>query len=430
MDPVHDIGCTACHMGSPDGYTYTTAHEGLIRMPSHPDYMEKTCGSCHPEEVSAAARSLHFTLYCKIETIWSAFFPDQEIPAITDLPLEEPPSTEKALVSDVLQKRCFTCHVGSKGEHYAGTFRRTGCAACHMSMKSQGPWNHRFERKVPDRRCLSCHYGNFVGWDYYGRFEKDYDAAFRAPLIRGIHIPRPYGVEWFDMTPDVHRSYGMECAACHPMGPCQDGGKGDTAYTACVVCHQAEASEGVRGPVMNDARIGHREGDRMLVDCQACHAVWSVMDRGRALLRQDNPDFEDWFFLAVQGSSTVEAGVNRTLTPLQGALVEDPEADSPNGRRAVWFQCFAERRWGPVRLAADKGGRLRVVRPLLEISLSYVNPSGDVDFDNLMPDFDDETEAGWVPYTPHTVGPADIFRGMSVRAWLLSRSMAVGREGK
>jgi hypothetical protein len=398
-------------------------------MPSHPDYMEQTCGSCHPKEVSGAARSLHFTLSDKIETIWSAFFPDGEVPHIADLPLEEPPSTEETLVSDVMQKRCLTCHVGSRGERYAGTFRRTGCAACHMAMKSQGPWNHRFERKVPDRHCLSCHYGNFVGWDYYGRFEKDYDMAFRAPLVKGKHIPRPYGVEWFDMTPDVHRSYGMECTVCHPMGPCQDGGRGDTTYVACVACHRGEVSADIRAPAMDDARIGHREEDRRLVDCQTCHAVWSVMDRGRALLRQDNPDFEDWFFLAVQGSSTVEAGVNRTLTPLQGRLVETPNADSPGGRRGVWFEGFSERRWGPVRLGADDGGRLRVMRPLLEISLSYVNPSGDADFDNVTPDLDEGKETRWIPYTPHTVGPADIFRGMSVRARLLSGAATAGDDG-
>jgi len=427
LDSVHDIGCIVCHQGRPEGYSRAQAHDGLIPMPSHPTSMADTCGRCHAKEVTAADSSIHFTLSSMIGAVWSGFFPDEQVPTLLELPIEEPPCTEKALVSDMLRRRCLRCHVYYQGDDYIGTTRNTGCAACHLNIEAEGPLDHRFLRKVPDIRCLSCHYGNFVGWDYYGRFEMDYEGAFRVPLIEGKHIQRPYGLEWHDMAPDVHRMAGMSCTDCHCTGPC----RGKERNVACTDCHLGDKKGSHSGPSMDRKRIGHRPEDADLVDCAVCHAVWAVEDRGRSVIRQDFPDYDDWSYLAIQGSSEVEATVKAYVDLPYEDWVVPRMLDKITGeyRQGLWFESFTERRWGAVELAENAYGRLTVVRPILDLSLTYVDSGGVVRFDNLQPKpINADPISGnapgtgispfWLPYFPHTTGPADAFRTIYVRSWL------------
>ncbi len=295
--------------------------------------------------------------------------------------------------------------------------RGTGCAACHMRTTTSGPWDHRFYREVPDDRCLSCHYGNFVGWDYYGRFEADYEDEYRAPLFKGGHLKRIYGVEWQEMNPDVHKKLGYKCTACHTHGPCSGSG---AKTRICLSCHlnQAEIRK------LDEERIGHRPADRELVSCAACHALWAFVDRGRFLTRQDAPDLEFWEFLAVQGSSEVEKAVNGWGNAGQ-SQEEVGMTDKFTGRfhPGLWFQGFYFRRWAPVVLGETAEGRFEVLRPLLELYLSYVDKDGEVVFENLTPEGMDENPwLGWTPYWPHTIGRADTFRTRQVERWLLRRS--------
>ncbi len=180
--------------------------------------------------------------------------------------------------------------------------------------------------------------------------------------------------------------------------------------------------------------------------CETCHAAWSVLDLGRNLMRQDAPDLEDWKFLKVQGSSEIEAAVDKWAAsetdPPAGSLTM---TDKINGTEfpGLWFAGFEQRRWAPVVLGIDKKGVLSVIRPLLDLSIFYVNSEGDVPFDSMTPD-----PAGsgappaitkiiyppliqitplpaphlWLPYHPHTVGKADEFRTRAVRKFLLSAS--------
>ena len=388
-------------------------------MPAHPDNMAGVCGRCHGQEVGAARSSRHFTLSGEIGTVWSGFFPGEQAPALLDLPVEEPPRTEKGLVSDLLRRRCLRCHVYYRGDNYRGTSRGTGCAACHLRIRTEGPWDHRFYKDVPDSRCLSCHYGNFVGWDYYGRFDTDFEDAFRAPFLEGEHIQRPYGMEWHDMTPDVHKLAGMGCTDCHCSGPCQGQGPG----TGCLDCHLNEKGSDT-APIMNQRRIGHRQKDLDLVACAACHAVWAVQDRGRSLIRQDSPDYDDWSYLAVQGDSEIETTVKIYVDRPYEDWTSPGMLDKISGRYrpGLWFECFTQRRWGPVELAEDSTGRLTVVRPIMDLSLSYVDSYGNVLFDKLRPiGRNDGLSPLWLPYSPHTTGSADTFRTIHVRSWLQKR---------
>lgn len=381
------------------------AHEGLVPRPAHPSSMDDVCGRCHPAETAKARKSVHYTMSGMISAVWGAFFPGQAMD-ISRLPSEKTPGSQEALVGDLIRRRCLLCHVGSPGEDYPGTRRGTGCAACHMAI-AKDPRDHRFRKGVPDELCLACHYGNFVGWDYYGRFEKDFEEDFRAPLVRGELPERPYGVEWHEMTPDVHKTAGLSCADCHLGGPCTD-----EVTVSCQQCHEGSGP----GPKLDTRRIGHRPEDLEGVDCAVCHAVWSFQDRGRSLVRQDDPFWGDWAYLAIQGSREVELAVERATRCGAPKAAEVYMLDKLTGRPrpGLWFQLFVERRSWPVPFAQDVHGRLRVTRPLLDLHVSYLDADGRAVFDGLSPPL----EMRSIPYAPHTIGKADHFRTRAVARWL------------
>ena len=232
------------------------------------------------------------------------------------------------------------------------------------------------------------------------------------------------------MTPDVHRTAGMVCTDCHRSGPCGD----EKRDVKCLDCHLGDKTGSHPGPPMDRKRIGHRPEDADLVACAACHGLWAVRDRGRSLIRQDMPDFDDWSYLAVQGSSEIEAAVKNYVNLPYEDWIIPRMVDKITGeyRQGLWFESFTERRWSPVKLGEDAHGRLVVIRPVLDLSLSYVDSDGVVRFDNLRPKtVDDDLSSGnaarpdalsfWLPYSPHTIGPSDAFRTIYVQSWLNRR---------
>ncbi len=390
-----------------------SAHKGLVPEPANPYNMKEFCGPCHAKEVKAARNSIHFTLSGEIGRVWNAFFPGSRVPTIRELQAQGGPDTARGLVADLLRRRCLRCHVYYRGDDYLMVRRGTGCAACHMRYNLNGPRDHRFYRRVPDNRCLACHYGNFVGMDYYGGAEKDYDDEYRAPLKHGRHLKRVYGVEWLEMTPDIHRRSGLRCTDCHDSGPCS--GRGSLGKS-CLFCH-LQTDRAVK---MDQSLVGHRPSDINRVSCAACHALWVYMDRGRFLTRQDSPDLDFWKPLAVQGSSEVERAVLDGWVPagLHGPGMTDKFTGKPC--TGLWFEGFYMRRRGPVVLGETDKGRYEVLRPLLELYVSYVDKDEKVIFDNMTPEgMDSNPWVGWMPYHPHTIGHADASRTRKVREWLL-----------
>ncbi len=442
IDPFHDFGCTECHLGNPSSTSTESAHNGLVAHPASPENMGRFCGRCHAGAVKHASASDHFTLRDEIGYVWRSFIPPSALGDQEDIPLpgslkrEEYPWSLQGLVADMLRKRCLRCHVWYEGDGYEGTRRGTGCSACHLSIVAT-PGDHVFRKEVDDHRCLSCHYGNFVGWDYYGRFEKDYPADFRAPLHKGHHVQRSYGVEWLDMNPDVHFRKGMKCISCHGKGPCSKVNLNEAL--SCTSCHSLE---------ILSQRPGHTEKTARKVSCTVCHAVWAPVDIGRSLMRLDAPDYDEWLRLSVQNSFEVEE-----LCRTQSRLEFD--AWSPAAMKdkidhvvmpGMWFEGFVARRFYPVMVGVSTDGRLVNVRPLLDLSISYLNADDMIMADNLKPDsarpevsgisrilrdfnpypdFITYLEPGlyekpglWLEFTPHTVGQADVFRTILVNRWL------------
>jgi len=406
IDASHDFSCSKCHNGNENSIKIHSAHKNLVANPAHPDLMMDYCGKCHKNEVINAQNSSHFTLENEISITWQAFFPDDlHVNNIKSLPFASNPKTEKEVLSEVLRKRCLLCHPYYKGEDYTGTRRGTGCASCHLQNRLLEPQNHRFDNKISDKHCLSCHYGNFTGWDYYGRFEKDFEEDFRD-IIDGKPDERNYGVEWHELNPDVHMKAGLSCTDCHLKNPCNSLKKHENK-ASCINCHLNENNKGfLRSKLINKERKGHRKQDLNKVSCSVCHALWSFNDTGRNITHSFSPDYYTWMYLMIQGSSEIEKyfnlydGNNQPL-PLM--------TDKFNGSfsHGLWFMGFYERRWLPVKTGMSdyrSKNKIYVLRPLLDITITYYNKEIDKSF-KLIPQ-----KNILIPYFPHTIGKPDFNR--------------------
>ncbi len=423
LDKGHQIPCAACHRGNEKGSDQETAHVGLVPGPAHPDQMLHFCGTCHAAQVTQAAATLHFTLANEINLVRQAFGGKQALPSLTAIPVHDVPQTALQLSEDLLRRRCLRCHLYSPGDAYPATRHGTGCAACHLALVDGSLEDHRFLARPGDQQCLSCHYGNRVGADYYGRFEQDVNWDFQTPFsATAQEEPPPYGVGYHLLSPDLHQQAGMSCIDCHGGQELMAGGR----TLSCLTCHGqvlakespvtltetdgrrqltlASTGKHLDVPVMKDpAHARYGKG----VACQVCHGQWSFTDHGNHLLRLDIPDYEPWQAMTRQGSSEVERKLGEALS--RSASDEEPTmTDGITGTThpGIWLQAYELRRWEEINTCLDRQGVLQVCRPILDLHLSYVNQDGAVVFDGVAP------AAGTPrlsPYTPHTTGRAGAF---------------------
>ncbi len=424
LEPFHDFPCEQCHGGDPSGRTMAQAHTDLVPCPASPALSSRNCGSCHGEMELSARNSPHYQLPSHIDILFHAFWgPETEPPAPEELQAYSHPETARQVVEDLLARRCLRCHPYWEGDNYAATHHGAGCAACHLVS------GHRFVKEPPEERCLSCHRQNFTGWDFVGRFEKDLPAEYRAPLRKGQHLTRLYGVEWLPTQMDVHKQAGLSCLSCHGSASFHPGIKaGQTLHRnkACIDCH--------REMVGKDRFHSQDLLDR--ASCQVCHAVWQPLDLSTYLVRQDDPDLDEWAFLAVQGSSEVENAIR-----MGGPAVM---ANKFSGRNypGLWFKSYGYRRFEYVAIGMDENGKLWPVRPLLDISISYLDSDDDLVLDGFRPEYAGSLpmrpamrriflfpaavrdqlplpEPGaWLPFAPHSIGPADLERTLFVLSFL------------
>ena len=420
LDKSHQqMACTSCHQGDNETADPEEAHRNLIARPAHPNNMEKSCGSCH-RQTKTATKSLHFTLKNEINMVRRHFGATGDLPGLTHIPRTLPPSSPLELADDLLRRRCLRCHLYYEGDEYSGTRRGTGCAACHMEYQDGQLATHLFIARPADRQCLSCHYSNRVGGDYYGRFDHDFKHEYRTPYQPNSSYPlRPYGVEQHRLSPDVHQSAGMICIDCHTT---MHGGEHSTTID-CRTCHLPEPSQ-PHTPDNIVARNGqlHLEslsGKLLAIPtatnpahdlykgkaaCAVCHAQWSYTDQNTHLLRIDNDSYDEWDDLFIQDSSEVE---DFLLNAIYGDGDPDPVmSDKINGETqpGIWLKGFKTRRWETPIIAPDQKGKLQIMRPVLDLNISWLDADGETGFDSLT-----GRGNGLRSYTPHTIGKAGAF---------------------
>lgn len=274
-----------------------------------------------------------------------------------------------------------------------------------------------------ERQCLSCHYGNYVGSDFHGRYEHDYHWEYRTPYTTSTPnnvIPRPYGVESHDLAPDIHQQRGLICIDCH-----QDSGHSAKTTLTCRACHGWFPGQ----PVPPLANVAVQEQTLLLrgradgaqhtvpplrhpthqqysqkVACQVCHGQWSFNDAPTHLLLSKRPDYEPWERLTVQSSSEIEKLLNHNLHRSNELPLTMRDGLTGEAKPGVWYQGFGQRRWEQMVIRRDTDGIIKVFRPLLDLRLSMVEADGTVPFDNIT-----GQTSGYLPYTPHTTGPAGLF---------------------
>ncbi len=352
-----------------------------------------------------------------------SFGAKKDISSLLEIPTVKEPLDPLQLADDLLRRRCLRCHMYYPGDPYPATEHGTGCAACHLAYKNGQLVSHKFIQSPSDTQCLTCHYGNFVGADYYGRFEHDFNWEYRTPFSTedDEFSVRPYGIRYQQLTPDVHQLQGLLCIDCH-SGPELMGGS-DKKIT-CKTCHLYKdegwhpknlnftmgklwltTAKGKKLPVPQAVDRAHRY--TKTANCQVCHAQWSFNDQGIHLLRQDTDDFDEWMALTRQGNFEVEKELEANLF-LDDGSGEAKMSDKISGQDKVgiWLKSYELRRWEPVQICRDKDGILQVCRTLLDLHLSYINGDDEIILDNVRPN---DNFPQLQPYTPHTTGKAGAF---------------------
>ncbi len=415
-----ELNCTVCHDGDDQTADASIAHLGLTARPAHPDNMAQKCGNCH-SQTSTALMTSHFTISNEVNLVRRHFGATENLAGLQDIPTSETPSSPLELVDDLLRRRCLRCHLYYEGDEYSAVRRGTGCAACHLAYEDGKLLSHQFLAAPADQQCLSCHYANRVGSDYYGRFDHDFKQEYRTPYSPdGSYPPRPYGVEQHQLAPDIHQQAGMICRDCHP--------KMHTNRTmtsiSCAACHLPEAGQ----PPPAD-HLSFRAGELILTSrgdgrqirvpaaihpvhtqeegqaaCAVCHARWTFNDLNTHLLRIDNTDYDEWDDLIVQDSSEAEIILSNGIYGDEELEPVMQDKISGQWRQGLWLKGFKTRRWDAPIIGADDQGRLQVMRPVLDLYISWLDAEGETGFDSLK-----GRGEGLRPYTPHTIGKAGAF---------------------
>lgn len=433
LDTNHQLACSICHNGDPEARDKQKAHINLVEHPAHPDHLATTCGKCHANQAEQLPHARHYTLDKAVNLVRAAFGAKETLSSLIDIPVSAEPENITQLADDMLRRRCLRCHLFTPGDDYAATKRGTGCAACHMPFRFGKPTSHTFMAHPADQQCLACHYGNRVGFDYYGRFEHDFNVEYRTPYTAAPTTDRPYGVDYHDLVPDIHQQKGLSCIDCHSGAQLMTASDPATIIT-CADCHDAAKlavklpngvlsdTNGYRLLVKSDGKkhpiplLHHKahfsETD---VSCAACHAQWSFDDGKTYLLRADIEDYENWARLTVQGSSEIERLLENNLNYAKEELPPmTTDTISYKKRLGIWYKGYSMRRWETIPLGRAENGIISVMRPELNLSLSWIDENEEIRFDGH------DAEAannGLLPYTPHTIGPAGIFYEERLRAF-------------
>lgn len=441
LDSFHALTCTVCHQGKDTATKKEHAHNGFLAHPGHPQQMLTRCGSCHPQQVDASRNSPHFTLKKKVNAVRQHFGVENTLDNPLQIPIIAPITTKMALVDDMLRRRCLRCHVYSSGDDYPAVHHGTGCGACHLSFQDGSLRSHAFALPT-DRQCLSCHHANKVGSDYYGRYQQDFHWHYRTPFTPHEGGDRPYGVQDYNLTPDIHQQRGLVCIDCH-----YGTGHGAPSTLDCTTCHGWRPGQAAPSlpnlRVKDDVLLLRSRGNKMAkelkvpalqhpahaeygqrVSCQVCHAQWSANDSPTHLLLTEDEDFNTWEMLYTQSSSEIERLVEHNLYSMEDEM-DITMRDGLTGvsRPGVWLMGYTKRRWEQMIFAMDKDGVIKVFRPVLDLRLSMVNKAGEASFDNIRGNDD-----GLRPYTPHTTGPAGVFYRDRFQHLLINNNRMVNYE--
>ena len=311
MHPEAELSCVDCHGGDAETTQKTRAHvqrQGSARgdervaplegdlawrrfvNPMDMRIVDRTCGTCHEQEVEFVRTSLHGTtaghlsdgyyemgLFKRRGSQYGVFpvsRPLREggaVDSLIQVPAFQsrlPEDQLKSHFTDLVRKECMQCHLYSTGRAvrgrvgFDGDYRGEGCAACHVEYALDGlsesadpsvvknepghPRRHAMTRTPTTDTCVSCHYGDAsIGLHYRGLSQlppgapggPDISGTTDAPLNRVFYLNDPAMV-----PPDVHHQRGMHCIDCHTVSDVMGDGElhGQMEHAveiSCEACH-------------------------------------------------------------------------------------------------------------------------------------------------------------------------------------------------
>ncbi len=430
--------CTSCHQNEKSSCNLTceqchlapqaTARPGgdqhplVIVNPSREQWWNLKCLKCHQSEIEAFKHSLHYSAAGIIDQ--TRFLWGKNKKLLTTTPeewkklrnvrflerLDEP----SALVDHLLSSKCLACHFDARPEHPAkGRKRSAGCAACHIPLDQETgkPLNgHRFQKKVKDETCLTCHSGNTVGGDYAGYFEHDYQAQYATP----VGAEPLFGAFQHRLKPDVHQQAGLHCTDCHSKTSVMGSEtivqyEGQNPQVRCETCHggfNGTAPNKAKAPAFEQNVVSHQSFHRR-VSCVACHATWGYQDYGLHLYLDQSKNYEMWEDYRWQGDGEVTFLLNQQLAlpATKRRIAFSINKLTGQTLPGIWYKAWSFRRWENPALGVDSDKRIKPIRPLFQYFITVVDSSEGVWLDSQKP-FRTDGKVGWSwdVYSPHTVG--------------------------
>lgn len=266
--PTHTV-CTDCHGGDPQAWEKRASHRGMYgkKNPADPRFWERTCGRCHPDQLTRVQATLMTTNSGMIRNIQLTWEGEDDKQYGTQ-PLKtfdaEGKPVELAGVSELdhlsgelYRKFCALCHVGLESNQVWTGSHGSGCAACHFpyndnatyqggdaTVKGQWPYSetHRMANLPDNRVCLRCHNrSGRIALAYQGLNDGNNGLV---PTRGGQPGPVMIGGvrNAVHIAGDIHFEKGMDCIDCHTsrdmMG---DGYSYPNMYhqveIACEDCH-------------------------------------------------------------------------------------------------------------------------------------------------------------------------------------------------
>ena len=196
----------------------------------------------------------------------------------------------------------------------------------------------------------------------------------------------------------------QSCSACHARETVRDGSHDSISFVDTKYLFTSKAT----GTTIELPIISHPAHQKYqdIVSCQGCHARWSFGDEQTHLVRIDHDDFDELDKLSLDGSSET-LRILASHMEFDGEWLEPEMIDTVTGELfpGIWRKGFLQRRWENLTLEPDDEGVLHVVRPLLDLHLSWVDEEERVRFDNITVREGSST----VQYAPHTIGKAGPF---------------------
>ncbi len=252
------IGCTSCHLGNKNQSEKEKAHHGMVLVPGNLVDADKTCGTCHKEQLKKIANSLMTT--------------NSGIVAVNKFVFEEAANPNGSYhISSIgfspaekhLRDLCANCHLGSPKRDYGPIHQKSrggGCSACHLnytaknldelklyqsSSKKKLPVSHpELNIKITNNHCFGCHSRS-------SRIATNFEGLSET-LLKHHEIIGKKGFTVLDdkrvfakQQADVHYQKGLLCVDCHSSAEVMGDGKKylhqeEVVSIQCIDCHFSE----------------------------------------------------------------------------------------------------------------------------------------------------------------------------------------------